>query len=273
MTHHTTLFRMVPAVRRAAIAAALALPLAGQASAQTAPPAAPPAAAPAADEKAMTILQGMSDYLVREKTLSFRAHTFFDAVQPNRIKVKTARTVDVLKAQDKLYADTLDDAGGATSLWYDNAKLTVWRRTANEVMTLDFTGGTDKLLDELTDKYEFQLPLADLLYSDVKKALGETIMSSEYIGVRMVDGVPCHQISFESEGADWQLWIEADASPVPRRFVIDYVTEESQPQFMAQLDAWSLGGEFEDFRFTAVMPAGVKTVEFSKLAATGAAAK
>jgi hypothetical protein len=217
------------------------------------------------DEKAMSVLKAMSEYLSKEPTLSFRARTFFDVVQKGGIKVKTAREVEVvLKRPDHLHADTLDDAGAAVSVWYDGSKLTVWRKSDNESMTLDFSGDTDKLFDELTDKYEFQIPLADLLYSDVSKALGENAISSQYIGLRTVDGVQCHLLSFESDGADWQLWIEADSTPVPRRFVIDYVTEEHQPQFMAQLDAWSLGGEFEDFHFTAVLPEGVKKVDFGK---------
>jgi hypothetical protein len=218
------------------------------------------------DEKAMAVLKGMSDYLAKEPSLSFRARTFYDVVQQGGIKIKTAREVDVmLKRPNHVQANALDDTGGAVSIWYDGAKLTVWRKSSNEVMTLDSAGGTDKMLDELIDKYEFQIPLADFLYSDVSKALGEHLISSEYIGLRTVDGVQCHLISFESDGADWQLWVEADATPVPRRFVIDYVSTEHQPQFMAQLDAWSLGGEIEDFHFTAAMPEGVKQVEFAKI--------
>jgi hypothetical protein len=220
------------------------------------------------DEKAIAVLQGMSDYLSKEQTISFRARTFFDVVQEDGIKIKTAREVDViLKRPNHLQANTLDDTGTAASAWYDGSKVTVWRKSANEVMTLDYADNTDKLLDDLVDKYEFQIPLADLLYSDVSKALGENIISSEYIGLRMVDGVPCHLISFESDGADWQMWVEADTTPVPRRFVIDHVIAEHQPQFMAQLDAWSLGGEYEDSRFTAIVPEGVKQVEFQKAAA------
>ena len=219
------------------------------------------------DEKAMAVLQGMSDYLSKEKIISFRARTFFDVVQKGGIKVKTAREVELMLARpNRIQANSLDDTGSAASIWYDGSKLTVWRKSDNEVMTLEFAGDTDKLLDELIDKYEFQIPLADVLYSDVSKALGENLISSEYIGLRTVDGVQCHLISFESDGADWQMWIEADASPVPRRFVIDYVTTEHQPQFMAQLDAWSLGGEREDFHFKAAMPEGVKQVEFAKAA-------
>jgi hypothetical protein len=261
MTYQAIISQSMLVIRSGTLLAAVAWPLVGQALAQEAPTG-------RVDEKAVAVLQGMSDYLSKETTLSFRARTFFDVVQKGGIKVKTAREVDVVvKRPNHVQADALDDTGGATSLWYDGAKLTVWRKSANEVMTLDFAGDTDKLLDELVDKYEFQIPLADLLYSNVSKALGESTISSEYIGLRTVDGVPCHLISFESDGTDWQMWIEADVTPVPRRFVIDFVTQENQPQFMAQLDAWSLGGEYEDYQFTAVLPEGVKQVEFSKAAA------
>jgi hypothetical protein len=205
------------------------------------------------DEKAMSVLQGMSDYLSKHETVSFRARTFFDVVEESGIKVKMAREVELmLKRPRQLYANTADDAGGVISVWYDGSKLTVWQRSTNEFMALDFSGNTDQMLDELIDRYEFQIPLADLLYSDLMKSFGEHIISSEYI-----------------QGADWQIWIEADATPVPCRFVIDYVEEESQPQYMAQLDAWSLGGELEDFHFTAVMPEGVKQIEFGKAAREG----
>jgi hypothetical protein len=263
MTHQVTLSPSMLFVRSATFLAALALPLVGQTLAQE-------GATGRVDEKAMAVLQGMSDYLSKETNVSFRARTFFDVVQKSGIKVKMAREVEIiLERPGHIYADTLDDAGIGASIWYDGSKFTVWRRSTNEFMALEFAGDSDKLLDELIDKYEFQIPLADLLYSDVSKALGENIMSSEYIGLRTVDGVPCHQISFESDGADWQLWVEADSTPVPRRFVIDYVTQKGEPQFMAQLDAWSLGGPLEDFSFTAVIPESVKQVEFGKVAADG----
>ena len=217
------------------------------------------------DEKAMAILQGMSDYLANANSMSFSARTFFDVIEKSGIKVKIAREVELnLKKPNRLQAELRDDTGAAGSIWYDGSKLTVWRRSDNEFMTLQFTGGIDKLLDELTDKYEFQIPIADLLYSNVAKALGESLISSEYVGPRIVDGVPCHHLSFESEGADWQIWIEADSTPVPRRFVIDYVTEENQPQFMAQFDAWSIGGDLDDSQFTVWVPESVRQVEFAK---------
>jgi hypothetical protein len=258
MFHHATAPRSKMIVRCTALLAAAGWGLGGSALGQD-------VQAGPIDGKATLILQQMSQYLSQQETVSLRARTFFDLVQESGIKVKMARDVEVmLKRPQKLHAATLDDAGYAIWIWFDGSRFTEWRRSANEFMSLEFTGTIDELLDELIDKYEFHIPLADLLYSDLTLSFGEHIISSDYIGVRTVDGVPCHQISFESQGADWQIWIEADATPVPRRFVIDFVTEEGQPQFMAQLDAWSLGGELEDYNFTAAMPEGVKRVEFGK---------
>ena len=64
------------------------------------------------DEKAMAVLKGMSDYLSKEPTISFRARTFFDVVQKGGIKVKTAREVEVVLARpNRIQANSLDDTG------------------------------------------------------------------------------------------------------------------------------------------------------------------
>lgn len=215
------------------------------------------------DEKALTILKGMSDYIGGSETLSFRTKTFFDVVEESGIKIKAGRASTVLLKRPKhLYIEAEGDDGSATTIWFDGSKLTLWRRDANEVMSLDFEGATDAMLDHVIEEYDAQIPLADLFYSDLNKTFGEDLISAEYVGVRLIDGVKCHQLSFESPGADWQIWIEADSTPVPRRFVIDFVAEDNKPQYMAQMDAWSIGGEIEDFNFVAAVPESVEQVEF-----------
>jgi hypothetical protein len=215
------------------------------------------------DEKALTILKAMSDYLGGSKTISFRSKTFFDVVEKSGIKIKAARESSVLlKRPNDLYIHAEGEDGSATTIWFDGSKLTLWRQDVNEVMSLDFKGPTDAMLDHVIDKYDAEIPLADLFYSNVNKTLGEDLLSAEYVGLRSVDGVPCHQLSFESPGADWQIWIEADSTPVPRRFVIDFVDDDNKPQYMARMDAWSVGGDIEDYNFVAAVPESVKQVEF-----------
>ena len=216
------------------------------------------------DEQALTILKGMSDYLGGSETISFRAKAFFDVVLESGIKIKTGRASRVLlKRPKELYIEAEGDDGRATTTWFDGSKVTLWRRDANQVMSLDLEGASDAMLDHFIEEYDDQIPVADLFYSNVNKTLCEDIVSAEYVGLRVVDGVPCHQLSFESPGADWQSWIEADSTPLPRRFVIDFVADDNKPQFMAQMDAWSIGRDIEDFNFVAAVPEGVEKVEFS----------
>jgi hypothetical protein len=228
----------------------------------------PPAGAQQAgstDEEAMKVLQGMSDYLAKAGTISFRMRSFFDQVRESGIKIKMAREANVLlKRPDGLYVKGISENGAARTIWFDGSKLTVWLRHLNEVKTLDFKGTTDALLDELADKHQLNLPVADLLFSNVGKALKESIISSEYLGERTVEGVKTHHLSFESTGADWQIWIEADSTPLPRRFAITYVNDKAEPQFLAQLDRWSIGEEMDAATFKVAVPESAKKVPFAK---------
>jgi len=217
------------------------------------------------DEKALTSLKQMSDYLAGASALSFRSSTFFDIIDKDGIKVKSGRQSDVIiKRPDKLYINANADDGSAATIWYDGEKLTYWRRDTNEAMSLDFKGTTDAMLDHLVEVYDIQLPLTDLLYSSVNKMVSDNIVSAKYIGARTVGGVPTHQLSMESAGADWQIWIEADSTPVPRRYAIDLTGQEHQPQFLATLDNWSIGREVDDYYFTAALPDSTKTTAFKK---------
>lgn len=217
------------------------------------------------DEKALQILQGMSDHLVNAKTISFRARTLFDEVQKSGIKIKMAREVNVLiKRPKQLRTVAIADDGTTRSAWFNGSKLTVLLASANQYMGLDFEGNTDALLDELIEKHEVQLPLADLLYSNIGQTFNESVISAQYVGLRTVNGVQCHHLSFESTGSDWQIWVQADATPVPRRFAITYVNNPEKPEFLAALDRWSTNRVVDDDQFKASLPGGIQEIKFEK---------
>jgi hypothetical protein len=218
---------------------------------------------PKMDEKALSVLKAMSTYLGSRKTISFRARTFYDVALQSGTLIKTGRDSTVLLKRPKelnIRADA--DDGSGTTIWFDGTKLTFWLRNLNQVMSLDFKGTTDEMLNHLIDKYDAQIPLSDLFYSNVGKSLSEDLIAAEYVGLRVVDGVNCHQLAFQSPGVNWQIWIEADETPVPRRFVMDFVDDGSKPQYMVQLDAWSIGGDIADYNFVAGVPKSVKHTEF-----------
>jgi hypothetical protein len=207
----------------------------------------------------------MSDELNSAKTMSVRVRSFFDVVRKSGIKIKEAREINILmKRPNHLFAEAVSESGAAQTIWFDGEKLTIFQRHKNEYSTLDFKGTADQLFDHLSEKYNENFPVADLLYSKVGQTFKENLLSSEYLGERTIQGIRTHQLSFESTGADWQIWIEADRSPLPRRFVITYVTEKSEPHFMAQLDQWSLDVNLDDSTFKAGIPEQAKKVPFRK---------
>lgn len=217
------------------------------------------------DEKAMQILQGMSDYLAGAKTLSFRARTLFDEVRKSGIKIKSARTIHVvLQRPSSLRVLSIADNGAARTSWFDGSKLTVLMRDTNQFMELEYEGNIDGMLDELIENHEAQLPLADLAYSDIAKNFKENLISAGYLGIKLVNGIKCHHLSFESTGADWQIWIQADATPLPRRFAISYVNDAERPEFLASLSRWSINGKAVDDQFKASIPESAKKVPFGK---------
>ncbi|MGI9522390.1 MAG: DUF2092 domain-containing protein [Hyphomicrobiaceae bacterium] len=215
------------------------------------------------DEKAMQVLQGMSDYLAGAKTLSFRARTLFDEVRKSGIKIKHARTVQVvMRRPNSLHALSITDNGSARSSWYDGSKLTVLMHDTNQVMELEYKGTVDGLLNELIENHDVQLPLVDLLGSDIAKNFKENLISAEYLGIKLVSGVKCHHLSFENTGADWQIWLQADATPVPRRFVITYVNSPQRPELLASFSLWTIDGRVEEDQFKASLPNSASKVSF-----------
>lgn len=219
---------------------------------------------PVMDQKALDILAGMSKYIAGAKTLSVRAGVFYDQVRDSGIKIKGVALHHIyLDRPNTLQSKSHMDDDSRRRAWFDGEKLVVLFEKPNEYMSLPFKGSVDGLLEELISKHMAQLPLADLLFSDPAKTFGESIISAEYIGEKIVSGVKCHHLSFESTGADWQVWIEADDTPVPRRYVIVYVNEKGEPQFAARMDEWKLGDEAKPL-FEPKLPEGAKEIPFGK---------
>ncbi len=218
------------------------------------------------DPKAMTILGQMSAYLAGASSFTVKATVLYDHVQTSGIKIKSAAVREVfVRRPGELHVRTQFDDGASRKTWYDGKELVILNERSNEYAKLGFAGNLDQLLDHVIENTEVQLPLADLLYSDIDKTFAESIISAEYVGQRLVDGVLCHQLSLESTGADWQIWIEADDTPVPRRFAIDYVHVPGEPQFLASLTEWRIDPQFEDADFAIKLPQDAREISVDQM--------
>ena len=98
------------------------------------------------------------------------------------------------------------------------------------------------------------MPGADLLLSNSYDQLMANVVEGQHIGQGVVDGVECEHLAFRGAKADWQMWIERGARPLPRKVV---VTTRDQPLAPEFIPAWYLA------RSSGIQFSGVVRLNFS----------
>jgi len=221
------------------------------------------------DPLAVEVLENVSDHLARAKAFSMKAKTLYDHVLESGVIVTFAKDVALyVQRPDKFLAIISGDNLSQRRVFFDGKSLVRFDVNKNTYQKLSYEGDIDQLLDYIIDNYDLQLPLADFIYNDIANAMKESIISSEYLGERIVGGAPCHHLSFESTGADWQLWVQKWDKPIPRRFTINYVNIDGNPQYLGMFEEWRLVPGFDERMFTFKPPPGAKEVELKKAAAS-----
>jgi hypothetical protein len=217
------------------------------------------------DPQAMAVLEAMSKTLAGAKSLTVRSMALYDVIQPGGIAIKLVQESRVqLKRPNKLYARVRRDDGTRRHLWYDGKSASFYDPNENTYSMLKAPSTLESLFEELSEKHSINVPLADLLNPDPYAAFKKYLISAAYLGKRSVDGVESHHLSFESQGADFQLWVTADDKALPLRFAITYVTEPGEPGFLALLRDWQLTPYIDDGTFEFHPPPGAKKVAFKK---------
>jgi hypothetical protein len=103
-------------------------------------------------------------------------------------------------------------------LVFDGKTATVLGKNVNAFAQTDAPGSVDQLIDRLRDQYNVAMPGADLLLSRVYDELMADVIDAKHIGQGVIDGVECEHLV--NADADWQLWVEIGARPIPRKYVI-----------------------------------------------------
>lgn len=218
--------------------------------------------ASAIDERADEILRQMSEFIESQGKFSFSAETERDFLTTSGVYIKVAHDVDVLvKRPNQFWATATGDLV-QREFWYDGKQVTVVDTERNIYASGDAPATMDETLDTLIQKLKVDMPLADLLYSDIYEGLTKNVQFGYYFGMSEVDGVPCHHLVFVQDGIDWQVWIEDSDTPVLRKVAIAYKEREGVPRYTATLSDWNFEPEIASDRFTFSPPANAEKVEF-----------
>jgi hypothetical protein len=75
------------------------------------------------------------------------------------------------------------------------------------------------------------------------------VVESAHIGIGVIDGVECEHLAFRNLDTDWQIWIEAGARPIPRKYVITSKGVAGAPQYTLRIKEWRTDVAADAFAF------------------------
>ena len=201
--------------------------------------------------EAKKLLKSMSDYLAKQKAISFDYDATLEVVTNDKQKLALASSGTLtLNRPDKIRTTR---AGGFVDVetLFDGKTLTLVGKNANKYTQLDVPGTVEQLIDELRNKYDRPLPAADLLTSDSYAALMEDVYDSKDLGSGVINGIECDFLAFRKDEVDLQVWIAQGDQPSPCKYVITSRLVTDGPQYAVEFTNWKTGDEAvkDDFTF------------------------
>jgi hypothetical protein len=218
------------------------------------------------DAAAIKTLKAMSDYVAGQKTLSVTFDSDVEVITSDLQKIQFTSSGQVqLSRPDKLRATR---TGGYTDVEvvFDGKMLTVNGKDKNIFAQIDSPGSVDQLIGLLRDKYSIAAPGGDLLLSRSFDEMMADVIDAKDVGRGVVDGVECEHLAFRNMDADWQIWVELGARPIPHKYVITSKATTGMPQYTLRIKEWRTDVAADAFAFNSAH--GAKKVALEALADT-----
>lgn len=215
---------------------------------------------PVRDEQVVNRLAAMGKYLRSLKVLSLHADTTTDEVFDNGHKLQFAAVADYLVQQpDRLRLEFKNDLQHRIYT-YDGKTLTQFSPELGYYATMEATGAIGKMILQVKEKYDLEMPLADLFLWGTDKADTKGIKTAVFVGVEKFDGHDSEHFAFREEGIDWQIWIRPGDQPLPDKLVITTTDDPAQPSYVANLK-WNPTPTPHDADFSFTPPKGAVKID------------
>jgi hypothetical protein len=217
-----------------------------------------PAGAQAQGKDAKSILKAMSDYVSSQKTIELTFDSDIEVITPQLEKIQFANSGEALLSRpDKLRAHRVSGHADV-ALYFDGKTVSVLGKHINGYAQFDAPGSVDNLIEALRAGHGISLPGGDLLLSNSYEVLVAGVKEAKHIGRGIIDGRECEHLAFRNFDTDWQLWVEAGKSPIPRKMVITSKTLNNAPQYTVRVKGWKTDVQPVPEAFAFVPPAGAK---------------
>ena len=231
-------------------------------------PAAKPAddaAEPAFAPQAEAVLKAMAEFLRAQPIVVLESTRVVEGVTFDDEKIQVVTQAAVLLQRPGKFRAEMTTANGITTWCGANGRIIGVREP--EQRTAEVTGlpvTVDGMMDAVSERYHLSLVLADLVASDPLASFKQGTQSGRYLGRVAIDGVPCHHLAYRAKNLDWQLWIDAGTTPLPKRLVITYRDQPMAPQQTLSNLRWEFPPTLPRDTFTLLPPAGAVPLEMKE---------
>jgi hypothetical protein len=224
----------------------------------------PSTAASERDERAMSILKHMADFLSQTQRFSVMVDTGFDVVQDSGQKIEFGETRKiVVRRPGHARIDITKRDGGTSGFTFDGKEIAVFNTREHVYATAAKPGTLDEAIVYFMNDLDMRFPLAEMLSGKLTETLPAKVRAASYVEQANIAGVPCDHLALRGDWADLQLWIAQGDQPLPHRLVLTYKNAEGQPQFWAQFSDWHLSPDVPDSLFVFTPPEGAAKIAFA----------
>jgi hypothetical protein len=228
-------------------------------------------AEPVVEQDAVDALKAMGTYLRTLKAFEVTSDFTLEETLDDGQKIMNSGSADYLaRLPDRLavalYTDTAE-----RQFFYDGKTLTMYGPKIGYYASVPAPATIAETLDMAYERYGLEVPLADLFTWGTDDDGTADLTSAFFVGVSQIGDVACDHYAFRQEGADWQLWIEPDDTPLPCKIVITATDDQTLPQYVSRL-TWTLDPPIDDAAFVFTPPEGAQKIPLKELPPDGDAA-
>jgi hypothetical protein len=225
----------------------------------------PAGSAFAGPDEAKALLKAMSDYMGSQTAISMAYDTSVEAVTTDGQKIQVAASGMIsMNRPDKIRV-TRTGGFADIEIVYNGKTFSLLGKGINAYVEAPVEGTITTLVDTLRDKYQKQLPGADLLLDNIYDTLMANVTDVKDLGSGVVGGKECDHLAFRAGEVDWQIWIAQGDKPYPCRYVITSLSYPQQPQYTLDISDWKAGSEVAADDFALKIPDGAKKIDAQNL--------
>jgi len=240
---------------------ALIIAIAGALAVSFTAPSGAAGSAPRVEPAAAQVLQSATSFLKQQQAYAFSTDIVFDDVLPPDFKIQHHASAQyTVQRPDKLRVDYTGDRRQA-SFYIDGKTFTLYDQAANVYGQLAAETDVETTLNNIFNKYDFTIPLADVISNDPQKTFMDAVQAGWYAGKATVRGFSTHHLVFVQKDLDWQIWVDDGQQPLIREIAITYKNLPGQPEYMATFTDWSFS-PVQASVFDFVPPKNAALIEF-----------